>query len=243
MNFTNKLKIKIIALLSSILLWIYVTSVVDPLESKTFKDVPIIINNSHLIKEKGLTVYPEKIMTGTINVKTNISKLRKINKDTLIINGTIDNPLPGKNIITLSSNLSDNIRHDIEPTVTTINLESIITMEKDITVIVNKKYNTDDYNIEIEKNKIEISGTSTLINKVDKVIGTMKSEDKDESISEKVELIPLDIDGKKVENIKLSSKYIDVKIEKIILEDANTNEPIETNTEEPTEKKDNTSNK
>lgn len=235
MNFTNKLKVKIIALLSSILVWVYVTSTVDPLESKTFKNIPITINNSHSITEKGLTIFPEETLTADITIKTNISKLRKINRDTIIIYADITNPSPGKNIVTFSSNLSDNISHDIEPNTNTINLETIETVEKDITIIANKKYTNDEYTISIEKNKIDISGTKTLINKVDKVIGTMKSTETSDNFSETIELVPIDINGDKIEGIKLSFKYVGINVTKNKIP-----EELETNTNEiKEEKKDN----
>lgn len=218
MDFQNKTKTKIIALLSSIVLWIYVTTVVDPLESRTFKDIPISISNSHLITEKNLEVFPRETISANITVKTNLSKLKKLTKDNIAIYGTINNPVPGKNILNLSSNLPDSIRYDIKPNVATVNLEPLETIEKEITVIANKKYTTDKYKITIDKERIELSGAKTLVNKVDKIIGTIKTVENEDSFSEKIELIPTDRDGNKVEGVKLSDKYINVNIEKVITE-------------------------
>lgn len=218
MDFKNKTKTKIIALLSSIVLWLYVTTVVDPLESRTFKDIPISISNSHLITEKNLEIFPGETISANITVKTNLSKLKKLTKDNMAIYGTISNPVPGKNILNLSSNLPDSIRYDIKPNVATVNLETLETIEKEITVIANKKYTTDNYKITIDKEHIELSGAKTLINKVDKIVGTIKTVENEDSFSEKIELIPIDRDGNKVEGIKLSDKYINVNIEKVIIE-------------------------
>lgn len=234
MDFTNKTKTKIIALLSSIILWLYVTTVVDPLETRTFKDIPITISNTHLIKEKSLTIFPEESISANITVKTNLSKLKKLTKDNLIIYGSISNPMPGKNIITLSSNLPDNIRHDIEPTTSIINLEVLETITKDVTVIANKKYTTENYEITIDKESIELSGTKTLINKIDKIIGTVKTNSTENNFTEKLELIPIDKNGNKVENIKLSDKYITVTVNEIVTETNSLDEdsPLEENEEQ-----------
>lgn len=242
MIFFNKTKTKVIALLSSVILWFYVTTVVDPSESKTFKDLPVTITNSHLLSENNLGVFPEEEITASITIKTNLSKLKKITKDNLVISGVISNPTPGKNILTLTSNLSENIRAEIEPSSIIINLESIETISKDISVITNKKYNSEEYEINLDKESIEISGTKTLINKIDKVVTTLKGNDNEDIFSEKLELIPIDKNGEKVENIKLSDKYITATVTKILVE-TNEDTTLLTNSQTENDESKNSANK
>lgn len=220
----HKNKTKILSLLSSIVLWLYVTNVVDPTETKTYIDIPITISNTNSIQENNLNIFPEKHLTATITIKTNLSKLKKISKDNIIIYGNINNPSPGKNILTLSSNLPSDIHCDIHADDLIVNLEFYETIEKDITIIANKKYTSDDYEINIDKETIEVSGTTTILNKIDKVVVTIKGNDTDESFNEKLEVIPLDINGNKIEGLKLSNKYINADVTKIIKEDKLNNE-------------------
>lgn len=243
MLFFDKTKTKLIALLSSIILWLYVTTVVDPSETKTFKDIPITIANSHLLSESNLGIFPEETLTANITIKTNLSKLKKITKDNLVISGNISNPVPGKNILTLTSNLSESIRTEIKPNNVVVNLELIETISKDISVIANKKYTSEEYELKIDKETIEISGIKTLINKIDKVIATVKGNDIEDSFSEKLELIPIDKNGEKVENIKLSDKYITATITKIEVDTeedtkpSNSEDNLNTNTNKDENKK------
>lgn len=220
----HKNKTKILSLISSIVLWLYVTNVVDPTETKTYIDIPITISNTNSIQENNLNIFPEKHLTATITIKTNLSKLKKISKDNIIIYGNINNPSPGKNILTLSSNLPSDIHCDIHADDLIVNLEFYETIEKDITIIANKKYTSDDYEINIDKETIEVSGTTTILNKIDKVVVTIKGNDTDESFNEKLEVIPLDINGNKIEGLKLSNKYINADVTKIIKEDKLNNE-------------------
>ena len=224
----HKNKTKILSLVSSIVLWVYVTNVVDPTETKTYIDIPITVSNTNLIQENNLNIFPEKQLTANITIKTNLSKLKKISKDSIIIYGNINNPSPGKNILTLSSNLPSDIHCDIHADDLIVNLEFYKTIEKDITIIANKKYTSDDYEINIDKETIEVSGTTTIvltikltitIHKIDKVVVTIKGNDTDESFNEKLEVIPLDINGNKIEGLKLSNKYINADVTKIIKED------------------------
>lgn len=219
---SNKNKTKVLSILSSIALWIYVTNVVDPTESRTYKDIPVIINLNS-IQENSLNVFPEKNITADISIKTNLSKLKKISRDNLSIYGNITNPRPGKNILTLTSNLPDYIQNDIHADDLILNLEFYENIDKDISIIANKKYTTDDYLIDIDNKTVQISGTKTILNKIDKVVATIKGNDTDEDFIEKLELIPLDINGNKVENVKLSNKYITATITKNITEDKTNN--------------------
>lgn len=219
MSFSNKNKTKFISLFSAIVLWLYVITTVDPSETKKFKDIPITISNAHLLNENNLSLFPEENLTASITIKTNLSKLKKITKDNIVISGSLSNPVPGKNILTLTSNLPDSVRVEIAPSTVAVNLETIETFSHEISVIANKKYNTDDYEIKIEKESIELSGTKTIANKVDKVIAKLKGNNNDSDFSEKLELIPIDKDGNKVENLKLSDKYITAHITKIIKEE------------------------
>ena len=230
----HKNKTKFFSLLSSLILWIYVTNVVDPTESKTFKGIPITINLSNVIHEYGLNVFPEENLTADITLKTNLSKLKKISKDNLTIHGNISNPTPGKNILTLSSNLPNDIHHEIEASDLIVNLEFYETIEKDISIIANKKYTSDEYEINIDSETVEVSGTKTILNKIDKIVATLTGNDTEGSFNEKLEVIPLDIDGNKIENLKLSNKYINADIIKIEKEE-------ELNNDNTLDKKDNNS--
>lgn len=239
----HKNKTKILSLLSSIVLWVYVTNVVDPTETKTYIDIPITVSNTNSIQENNLNIFPEKHLTATITIKTNLSKLKKISKDNIIIYGNINNPSPGKNILTLSSNLPSDIHCDIHADDLIVNLEFYETIEKDITIIANKKYTSDDYEINIDKETIEVSGTKTILNKIDKVVVTIKGNDTDESFNEKLEVIPLDINGNKIEGLKLSNKYINADVTKIIKEDEINDEELSNEKDSTNEIKENDNSK
>ena len=52
----HKNKTKILSLVSSMVLWLYVTNVVDPTETKTYIDIPITVSNTNLIQENNLNI-------------------------------------------------------------------------------------------------------------------------------------------------------------------------------------------
>ena len=52
----NNTKIKLISLLSALVLWLYVMTVEDPVETRTFSDITITITNISMLEDRGLTI-------------------------------------------------------------------------------------------------------------------------------------------------------------------------------------------
>lgn len=81
----NNTKIKLISLLSALVLWLYVMTVEDPVETRTFSDIPITITNISMLEDRGLTIYPKEELLADIAIKGNLSSLRPINKNNIYI--------------------------------------------------------------------------------------------------------------------------------------------------------------
>ncbi|MDU7905431.1 MAG: hypothetical protein E7J33_07725, partial [Peptostreptococcaceae bacterium] len=64
----NNTKIKLISLLSALVLWLYVMTVEDPVETRTFSDIPITITNISMLEDRGLTIYPKEELLADIAI-------------------------------------------------------------------------------------------------------------------------------------------------------------------------------
>ena len=80
-NLKNNTKIKLISLLSALVLWLYVMTVEDPVELRTFNNIPITITNMSMLEDRGLAIYPKEELLADISIKANLSSLRTINRD------------------------------------------------------------------------------------------------------------------------------------------------------------------
>ena len=65
--FTKNLDLKILSVLLSVVLWLVVVNIDDPVKNVQFSDVPVQILNDDLLKDKGL-VYDVVDDSGMINV-------------------------------------------------------------------------------------------------------------------------------------------------------------------------------
>ncbi|MGL5643001.1 MAG: CdaR family protein [Paraclostridium sp.] len=205
----NNTKIKMISLLSALVLWLYVMTVEDPVETRTFNDIPITITNMSMLEDRGLAIYPKEELFADISIKGNLSSLRPINKDNIYIYGRLDDPKEGKNAIYLQANLPERVnKYDIKPSVITVDLEKVMTEKRSIEVEVKGKSNTDIDNIQKNKQTVNITGPRSVVNKVTSVNAVLDVSEKEKDFSTKLKLVPVDKLGNEVTGVKLEDDFI-----------------------------------
>lgn len=210
----NNSKIKIISLLSAMVLWMYVMAIVDPEETKLFENIPVTITNKNELNEKDLVIYPEQDLTTNIYVTGKLSNLKKVTKDDINVYGQINNPLEGNNEIYLKVSTSQRVNYDFKNPVMIVTLEKIISEDKSIKVDItgSGKNNVDNIMLQDNIDKVSVSGPRSLVNKVKRVVGTVKVNGELNDFSQSIKLEPVDANGKVVEGIELEKDSVNVNI-------------------------------
>ncbi|MDU1455620.1 MAG: hypothetical protein E6912_12530 [Paeniclostridium sordellii] len=205
----NNTKIKLISLLSALVLWLYVMTVEDPVETRTFSDIPITITNISMLEDRGLTIYPKEELLADIAIKGNLSSLRPINKNNIYIYGRLDDPKEGKNAIYLQANLPERVnKYDIKPTVITVDLEKVITQKRNIDIDIKGESKIDIDSIQKSIQSVNVTGPRTLVNKVSSVKAVLNVSEKEKDFSTKLKLIPIDKIGEEVQGVKLEDESV-----------------------------------
>lgn len=210
----NNSKIKIISLLSAMVLWMYVMAIVDPEETKLFENIPVTITNKNELNERDLVIYPEQDLTTNIYVTGKLSNLKKVTKDDINVYGQINNPLEGNNEIYLKVSTSQRVNYDFKNPVMIVTLEKIISEDKSIKVDItgSGKNNVDNIMLQDNIDKVSISGPRSLVNKVKRVVGTVKVNGELNDFSQSIKLEPVDAKGKVVEGIELEKDSVNINI-------------------------------
>lgn len=214
----NKLKhntrIKLISLLSSVILWLYVIEIVDPQDVKLFEDVPIVISNISDIKEKDFVIYPEQELTSDVSVSGKLSNVQKIKKENIHIYGQINNPIEGQNQVYLKVTTSESVTSELKDNIKVVNLDKIVSEDKEVEIQLEgkSKINVSKTYIENGKNEIAVSGPRTLVNKVNKIEGVLDVGSRTNDFSSKIKLIPIDENGDEVKGVKLEYTTATVRV-------------------------------
>ena len=195
-------------------LWMYVMAIVDPEETKLFENIPVTITNKNELNERDLVIYPEQDLTTNIYVTGKLSNLKKVTKDDINVYGQINNPLEGNNEIYLKVSTSQRVNYDFKNPVMIVTLEKIISEDKSIKVDITGigKNNVDNIMLQDNIDKVSISGPRTLVNKVKRVVGTVKVNGELNDFSQSIKLEPVDANGKVVEGIELEKDSVNVNI-------------------------------
>ena len=213
-NFYKKnAKVKLIVLFSSFILWIYVMGVVDPIITRdiTINDISFIYENSNNNME---FVPIDDVQTVRIQMKGKSSDITNQISNGIGVTGIISNPKIGENTVMLKTELPAKIHYEFIPKEFVVKLDTIAVQSRTIEIDVIDESTTAErvYSIENNITSTYVEGASSELKKVEKIIATVKLDNRKENFSEKLELYAVDKNGKRMNTVHLSDKYIFVKV-------------------------------
>jgi len=210
----NNTKIKTIAFVSAIILWMYVMAVVDPEETRVLEDIPIKITNINELREEELIIYPQEELNTDIYITGKLSNLKNIGKDDINIYGQIDGPIEGKNDVYLRASTSQRVTYEFKNPIMIVNLEKLIQEKRtlDIQIEGASKNNIDELVVEDNIDSIKISGPRTLVNEVQKIVGVLDVDSRKEDFYQTIKLQPVNEKGDIVQGIELDKTTLKVNV-------------------------------
>lgn len=213
-NFKDKnIKTKLLSVIVAIVLWLYVVEIVDPSEKKTIVDIPITITNISELNEGGYDIYPKENLYTEITVEGSLSEIQKLNKNNVHVFGTVQNPVEGKNIVELSTNISSRINRDLKDNTFVVNLEKIVTKKVPIRFVLPSSEKNNVNKVESSQDYMVISGPRSLIDEVQYLSGNIdyaKPADETEK-TQRVKLIAYNKNDMEI-TVPLEKKYLNVEI-------------------------------
>ncbi len=211
----NNTKIKLISIMSSIFLWMYVMAVVDPEESRTIENISVRIENQTELEEANLMIYPNtNDLTSNLTINGNLSNIKSITKNDIVISGRINNPIEGVNEVYLSASTPQGITHRFKDRIILTNLEKVIEEEKEVEIIAYGKYkdNVESISIENEVTSIKIIGPRSLVEQVDKIEGYVDISSTNDTDLINTTLSAVDIDGNTIDGVSLSQNTLNISV-------------------------------
>jgi len=230
---SNNTRLKLIALLSAVVLWMYVMAVVDPEETKLFENIPVNITNLDDLTDKDLVIYPETEITASIYVTGKLSTIQKMKKDDISVYGQINQPIEGKNEIYLRATPSQRVTYEFKNSVAIVNLEKIIKENRNIEVEVTGNIKDDIDTIELENlnDGVQVSGPRSLVQEVAKVEAVLDSDDQVDDFYTTLDLKAIDKKGNIVTGVGLEYTSVNAKV--VLLKEKTV--PIKVNFEDENE--------
>ena len=163
-----------LSLLMSVGLWLYVTNVVSPESSETFRNIPVELQSVALLEERGLVItsisHPEidlqlsgnrtdlmQLNSGNIRVYADVSKIYEPGEHEISYTQVFPGTVPDS-AIEVQSRSPDTIRVTVER-----KASKKLNVEVEYRGAVPQGYLTDEANIQLSAKTVHISGPQSLV--------------------------------------------------------------------------------
>lgn len=214
----KEILIKIVCLLLSFGLWIYINSTQNPVRERVITNIPVELLNTQALAAEGLALTPNQDVTVSLTISGPASEIYSINKSQFrVVASVLASGLkPGENIIPATVFNSPNgisIKNNY-PSVT-INLENLEQKTMPIYSDVDVKNSVGTYVKDIKINPVSasINGAQSLINQVSKLVVRGQLDNLNESTVSKLPIIAVNSEGQQVTGITITPSQADASID------------------------------
>lgn len=207
------------SILSAVIIWIYVVYQINPTFETTIKNIPITYSRYSEDFDNGkLTVLSAGADTVNVKIKGRRSQLAKVTRDNISCSvnmSDVDSDGTYKLPINVSFDVSGVEVVSKDPYNVGVNVDKVVTEEKDITVET-KGTPADGYvydTIEYAADKIRLTGAKSIIKTVKKARIYVDITGKSESISGRYKIVLLDKKNNEItdERISKNISYVELK--------------------------------
>lgn len=207
-------KLIILSIIVAIVMWTFVTTSTNPTANRTFRNVPLIIQNQDKLEDNGYTIV-SKDEASTVSVRLTGSRNNLIELDQSDIQASINvaNVKEGINSLDVNIDTPTGIYVDhIDPKSVNLNVQRIINKSMPVNIVIDDKLK-DGKLVEVNEQRpkeIQISGPESIINKVDRIEAHINDAEYLDGKIHNVNVSVLDKSGKPVEGVDLDHKDINL---------------------------------
>ncbi|MEG0133582.1 MAG: CdaR family protein [Clostridium sp.] len=209
-NKKQTIGIKLVCLLLSFILWLYVSNVQNSIRTYTLKGVPVKVLNTESLKAYGLALSPDQSFAVDLKLEGDIKYVYSVSKDQFDLTADLGEYALKSGVNNIPVNVINypeqvNIRNNSNLTIE-VKLEKLITKEVNTTSNVNVTYAQGAYKEkeQFTSEKVSVSGPKSAVDKVATVALVGNLEDVNSSVTKEFPFEPLDADGKIVKGVTLS---------------------------------------
>ncbi len=218
----NKVIYALLSVLIAFGLWLYVITVVNPEAEQTYYNVPVVLTNESVLKDKGLMIASEGEPHATLVLKGNrtdlnnlkssditlIADLSKINADGVqMLNYTIS--FPGQ----FADNAFEVLSHN--PDMVELNVVQWGSKEVDVTVKLDNlkpEYIADEDTMQLDHEKVTITGPKSVIDQITQARLDVDLTNHDQTFSENFRFTLCDAEGNPVDAAQVRANVAEVNL-------------------------------
>ena len=204
----------ILALIMAISLWAYVLGEVDPVRTVTIRNIPIRLMDQSALSENGLVITDMDHEELTVTFSAKRSLVNKIDAEDFHAMADMRDVKLGNNVVMVTLTKPSNITlESVSTEYLNITAEQYVTDKRaiEVSIINPTAEETEPTIIKVSEDTVDVSGASSAVNKVKKVIAELDASRMDnEPKSISATLKAIDENGEEVENVSLASANVTI---------------------------------
>lgn len=214
----KNLMVKLVCLLLSFGLWIYISNIENPIKQYTITNIPVQIVNLDVLKEDNLTLAPDQNFTISLTIQGTSTNIYSINKSQFTVVANLSNYTlkSGDNSIPVEIMNSPNNVNIKNNGVLRINikLENITEKTMPVKSELNVTTSNSTYvkNISFSTNQITVSGPEETVNEVSKLVVRGNVTANNSTTTASFPVVAVDSSGNVVNDVVLSTNNVQTTI-------------------------------
>lgn len=204
-------------------LWLYVITVVNPEAEQTFYDVPVVMSNESVLKDKGLMIATDTQPTVTLVLKGNRTDLNNLKKSdiTLLADLSRINVAGDQNIsysIGFPGEFADNAFEVLSHAPDKVALSIVEWGSKEVDVTVNYlgsvdlDYIVDKDGIQLDHEKVTITGPKSVIDQITQARVDVELSGRDQTFNESFRYTLCNAEGEPVDAAQVKTNVAEVNM-------------------------------
>lgn len=213
-NANSDKQLLILSIIVAIFMWTYVTTSTNPSTNRTFRNVPIIIQNQDKLEEKGYTIVSKDDIS-SVNVKLTGSRdnIVSLKADDIQASINVMDSREGIKSVDVKVDTPTGIYLDsVDPAKINLNIQRIIEKKMPVNIVIADKLK-DGKIVEVNEQNpkvIKIKGPESVINQVDRIEAHIDDPEYLDGKIHNVNIKVLDKEGKIVEGADLDNKDVNL---------------------------------
>lgn len=210
----NDIELIILSVLLAIVMWAFVVTSTNPSVNRTFRNIPILVQNKDELEKKGYTITGlEELTNVTLRVEGSRDKIVNLKENDIQASIDVENIREGIQTVGIKVETPSGVSISmIDPQDININVQKIIEKKLPVNLVI-KDSLKDGKTVEVNEQslkEITVKGPVSAVNKIDRVEVNINDPAYLDGKIHNLDIHVLDKDNKEVSNIERSNSDINI---------------------------------
>lgn len=204
----------ILSLIIAICLWAYVIGETNPTDTRTFREIPIVLQGEQTLEDNGLALLSVSAETLNVTLTGSRADINQISAKDISATVNLADAAKGENQLKIQIRVPEDVEiEDKSLNKVTVVIEERVSKEVDIEVSYEGTFDDGEepITVDMDRSSVVVTGASSLVDKVKAVKAVVEEgKVKEDLTTTTSQLYPVDAAGETVDNVELSAKNVQV---------------------------------